>query len=950
MRKGFKILICISLLVFTSLNVYAEEDTVTTIKKCIDGKEYQISYKNDYVKVGDLTDDNIKAGYVSGHQSDANYKIEVAATETTCDTETNGNYFLSVCPSVGSLNKLKGDYSKTNLMANKKVTITYNLATNKYDIKFAGEVGDSYHIRMVVVNKNETDVKKLPNEQFYSKTFYTSGFLGKSNGTYNASVDPGKNVMFEFYEKSGDCANSFISSQVYQMDSEDNIKIDNPVLKTDTNNYKTRCYNEIINNSDYANDEYSNIIKESIAPFCYNEKLTVNQYSNFNNLVNQAKEKLDEILKNMDPLDEIITQDDGSIVDDPKKKCSNGNGEVKCDGTKESSKTYNLFSNSNFRVQCTDTYKFQGDKPKLTVAGSGFEYGSNIEYSLQRVCSIHFIGTPAVKKPQCVRSCEFISTWNGVQHPGESGGPNEDFDLCINKCDNGQYSQKCINSCYKEVYGEDTKRNNAVDKMSNMLLDISSKGKATNLLYNKNNNYDIKKIVNGVTVPDGYTVVEGDRGTTSYGNPGVNYSVYDPDGNYVGSSMMSDWCSSGHGSTEWTCSVGPSGCSWDPEGEYKTELSSIRVDLGEAKSKMSDALQAGSISMTIVDTHLKNSDGNYYRFKVDDETSNIKILTEVNPDAESSVPVPSGTFTIGASGSSIDGKSPTEPWTGLSKKITVSNIRLDMTSYVGKTYGNVVYNSGNNSFEISKNTSGNYGIRTFSGFKKQDYYNGNIKYTTDGKSFPQYYTSLFTDNMNVKINSDGEVKLNKDCYNIEVRITGFGSTRKKYSFSNSCYYGVYNNYITTDDDIDDDCVGPDCPKPGDIKYIFRPIELTDMFPDREPRWNWTNSATLKLNGKDPYLDYNVNPGKTIEHIEKDIGNTIYADSVNELDYEIIIGGQQIRYIKGYNKDNKSYTDFDMNCRGSSGVKLCESNFLKSATYIKNAGFVRVNATVGTNND
>ena len=34
------------------------------------------------------------------------------------------------------------------------------------------------------------------------------------------------------------------------------------------------------------------------------------------------------------------------------------------------------------------------------------------------------------------------------------GGPNEQFDACVNKCDKGKYTDKCVNKCYKKVYGK----------------------------------------------------------------------------------------------------------------------------------------------------------------------------------------------------------------------------------------------------------------------------------------------------------------------------------------------------------------------------------------------------------------------------------------------------------------------------------------------------------------
>ena len=210
--------------------------------------------------------------------------------------------------------------------------------------------------------------------------------------------------------------------------------------------------------------------------------------------------------------------------------------------------------------------------------------------------------------------------------------------------------------------------------------------------------------------------------------------------------------------------------------------------------------------------------------------------------------------------------------------------------------------------------------------------------------------------MNVVINNanTNNVSLSQSCYNIEVTVTGVGNSQMSYDFSNSCYYGVYNNYINTPVNPDD----PDCPNvagsedgrcpmtfsDGDIRYIFRPIELTDMFPDRSPRWNWTSSATLNKDGSDPYLGYNVNPSNTIKHIEGN-GSNILKDSKKELDYEIIINSRGIAKIKNYNKSMGSYTNFDVDCTGS-GARLCKSQFFKKDFFEK----LTINANVGKNND
>ena len=40
-----------------------------------------------------------------------------------------------------------------------------------------------------------------------------------------------------------------------------------------------------------------------------------------------------------------------------------------------------------------------------------------------------------------------------LQYVLHQGGPNEDFEACINECDGGKYTPKCSNTCYEKIYG-----------------------------------------------------------------------------------------------------------------------------------------------------------------------------------------------------------------------------------------------------------------------------------------------------------------------------------------------------------------------------------------------------------------------------------------------------------------------------------------------------------------
>lgn len=944
MKRFIKILMIFAF-IFVCENVYA---ATTTINWCDSTEKvlYQVSYNDSYVGLIDINKENLGLGYVKDHEDDSNYRIEKFVTQQSCTVDQAG--LVITCPAVSDINKFNkgGEYHESNLISNGLITISYNMGSDKYEIKFNKTFADKYYIRKSPTINEGKDTNSR-NFNGYSKNFYPdSQFLGSS---YTFSAKVGEAVILEYYQKdSGNCHGTLIANQYYQMNNASEILVDNPAV-TNPNSYIYKmCDKYVRNNPDYLNDSTSVVIKKAIVPVCYPRDLAEGEDASLANKITLADYKkldADYVINSKTQLDDLLLGvEPGGSDDEPTNtitsgnSCSSGTGKVKCDGSTTKSASFNLYANGDFSVKCTDTFKFTGDNPKLTYAGGGFEYGGDLKYSITRACSIKFIGSPAVKPVQCTgRVCTAITTYYGnisgdlFTYEHAQAGPSEDFDFCISKCDGGKYTQSCINSCYKEVYGEDTRRDESIDKMANLLTN-GIKGKVNNLLkYNEKKNNASKvathTLPNGVDInyPDGYNIGNVGQGTTDAGRAGYTYDILDSSGNKVGSGAASDsYCAIYGGSTSWSCYDVPSGCVWNAEEIYQARLGQIISNHAAAVSAMAGAvenLSIGQVNMTIVDSYLKDNNGKYFSFNINSHSSDLRLRLI----RDTNVPLPSaggGSATIGQRGETVS-------LAGISGGAGVAGIAIDANAYIGKTYGDVVYNNGNRSFTINKNNSGKYGINPMNSFVDSNYYNGNAS-----NGLAQYFTSLYTNNKNVRVDASGDVSLNRDCYNIEVSVTGVGTSNKSYGTSNSCYYGVYNNYVYTEDD----CVGSDCSQAGGKKYIFRPIELTDVFPDREPRWNWTNSASLNLNGDDPYLGYDVKPVKTTEHIE-DEGHSILNDAEQELDYEIIIDRMGIARIKGFNRDMKGYTNFDLNC-SMRNVTLCKSNFLDSASYITNAGNTR----------
>ena len=182
------------------------------------------------------------------------------------------------------------------------------------------------------------------------------------------------------------------------------------------------------------------------------------------------------------------------------------------------------------------------------------------------------------------------------------------------------------------------------------------------------------------------------------------------------------------------------------------------------------------------------------------------------------------------------------------------------------------------------------------------------------------------------------------CFDIDVSAINIGQNCTV-NLNTSCYYKVRNKYYCVTEDCEDEGTGKG------IQYIFRPIDLTDVFPnDRDPRWNWSCSAT---NTWDKY--YPVVPVYLTEKIEEK-GYSIYntsneeRDNSNELDYEITLTPTVMRKVRQYNRGQGSYLNYDDYCyRDDKGRNVCSSNFLHNELEKYGDNVLNKTGLIGCNN-
>ncbi len=189
-----------------------------------------------------------------------------------------------------------------------------------------------------------------------------------------------------------------------------------------------------------------------------------------------------------------------------------------------------------------------------------------------------------------------------------------------------------------------------------------------------------------------------------------------------------------------------------------------------------------------------------------------------------------------------------------------------------------------------------------------------------------------------------DVMTQPGCFDIDVHAINIGQNCSV-NLDTSCYYKVRNKYY---------CVTEDCESEGTgkgIQYIFRPIDLNDVFPnDRGPRWNWSCSAT---NTWDKY--YPIAPVYLTEKIEEK-GYNIYGtsdseyDASNDLDYEITLTPTVMRKVRQYNRSQGSYLNYDDYCyRDDKGKTVCSSNFLHGEIQKYGDNVLNKSGLIGCNN-
>lgn len=873
-------------------------------------KDFAEKYKSTYQKYSD----------VLKNKTESDYAFKTVSLNRKCNRKLNpdGSYDVLNCPTLEQSSE-NGKYSIDK--------IKRAISELKFDGhgKFKFEMKDLFDRTLlirIVVDGQPNNV-----EQYDYDSLRNLGKIGKhdkivelKSESYEMVLEKGQEVRMEFYinPTSGvTCSGAYLAYTSFMAPDYANVE----------NKYRDTKICQ-----DFKNG-YSNIptmptnYKELFVPECYKNEL---EYFTEINKINE-----NTIQDNIKKVNSFFQTETADIS---KLQCHYGGDGAPQEWAKQT-KTFiynppyeNSYGGDYWAASCTETVEVFFDRPKKVIAGAGFDYKATLKVT--RTC-VPVVISKVPNLPKCQYN---IECWGGpANHSGQNGaGPNEEFDQCVQSCDGGKYTKNCINSCYKSVYEKTVDRTfsflDVVKKQqtiikkdskysttatSNTLVDCKTKKPdSPNYCYNKKGNEDWwygKEVGKYQKTPLGSLIYE----LAASSNNQANCDHWRSCTSFHGITFTYlDTCNSTTNPTKCyeVYSTRPRPYCTDSENESGNAEEVARDEYNDLIDKIKIYESNEDVSMSVIDSYLtENGNKNKLLKTTWEEDVKFEPGDKVDPEIKENVRIenykengnPSGNVSVP------------------SVKVTKSYTANLPQAYLDKITGEYKHVGKNYTASQSEIDAGN-------------------KYYTDINS-RKYNDFRHWDNGYApkKINYDPS---NREGNNIGVTFTNIGTEQtdgKGYTWKSidiDCFYGLFNeHHIECDDNV---CDVPCLDRDNDVctaglQYMFRQVNLTDLFPNRSPRWNWNYQTTVG--------SYKSDAKAIIEQIEKE-GNNAYN---HQPEYEFVITKGNINKIRSYNNKAGSYQDYpDMSCStNGSGTKVCKSGFMDNTTYIKS--FVR-NTNLGQN--
>lgn len=640
------------------------------------------------------------------------------------------------------------------------------------------------------------------------------------------------------------------------------------------------------------------------------------------------------------------------------------------------------------KVKCREELEVTYGPPVATKAGLCFTYEVTVKTKVQ--CETDMNENSLLKKPN------FCGPYPICEHGTNQAGPSEEFDSCIKECDGGEYSQSCINKCYKKVYGDKevktTKTSTETEEDASTSVSV--------LTYNDKETSVIRSIADN---DDPYNI-EGCKNNTEImanldtcAKKLTEAKAEKPYGSYVYSNGSFNWKSTYNGSYEiskntassiiksikrsspfYTNSVAntksliQSIVGYTGNGVYKRYI----IDDNGIKRQYSWRWQCAE---TCTYKGCKSSDAysneeaynDYFKYleeyekvvaeckaAASCETKTSTFTIDVNKDEETTWNSKNSTNDDNSDHRSGDtlmftpqfGDATIDPFDGINgicyagRKMQWQHYKTTITfpgTWINLKNGARVYKEPSNENQYKKKT--NYFCVGYDEEPvNEDWWDWRVNDNGDP-----------TKTAGVTVENDK---------NITATIRDFG--KFGWNIDINCFYALSN--VADPDDPSTSTVPYDECSNGNSTELcnaeFRPINQQNMFPSkdgtgsRDAGFNWTNAATDYTAAG---TTYGIKPGDYAKELQDAAATNPDISYTGTADYEVHLTKDNIKKIRNYvdengytsylcNDNDETYNNCYQKVENVDGLYFYTSKFLKDTSYV--SSFTRKDSLLGKNND
>ena len=848
------------------------------------------------------------------------------------------------------INELKsgGTISELSLYSNDKITISSNVFSVRRDAKKYGVA-----------------IKLVPDG--FDDPELASACKGKQTSFYvvvYTSLESGKRIDGYTYPISYNVVNSTSYGRI------------------DCNGYQNK-YDKYSFNYNFCEDKVAAVGVDGTEKKTGTRKFVIKEYTKgsmikYEDGINGNKYSAGDALPFKCDYNDLVT---GVSLDDSKyyvnKKYLYGEGTMKIsldNGYRFTGDYYDTTAklNASCELKCEEVVKVEYGPPVASKAGLCFEY--KVKVTSRVNCEMV---TPPNKPPEQVVCTP--TPW--CNHPGgyadHQGGPSEEFDKCVVKCDGGKYSDKCVNKCYKQVYGKSVVRRTTGheiaynDKLVSKSLDVPYEFKYEDgiVIWDVGGDYgryndDGSTVTYSTPYKGGAESVITDsywHRHSDWGYPGSVYVQYDKTGIPLIANCSTTYC--------WWEDNDSDACLDDSKLRYLNDpgvyvnradgkdysgQSDIELDAKYNKEKYETLVKqceayascnTTTAEFTIsVDYTLKGNKTKqtiYFPYTSNNDTNSKNTIT--SKDKSATCPTDSNSIILNSDGcyncANIDQK------------------RMYMTEW--SFPGTWIHNkTGEITYDSSKATNKGWQSQPNKFCLPLNIENVNAKW------YNYYQAKVNGNNKNISYNNktyevtcpDGTKLTNLDCdyrnttftsrdkidYNINAKARKFGFF--EWDIDISCFYALNSEFPSlSEKECKQTCLPQATPNEG-ADYVIRPVDLENLFPDSEgnklsstdktgrtPGFNW--SSYSNQTNKD--VNYKSLPANYTKWIQAK-GYSVYSDEY--LDYEVNLTKEMITKIR--NK-KVNYTSWKGVVNDESLVEVKSANTYQSDLIRKDlAGYTK----------